>query len=374
MPNDNSENDSKPDVELEETLETTSEIDTSLKTEPIVITKPATSVAPVVPESSTPSIDGSQNSAGVLVLQWLTYAFWGWLILALIWLMTVVLANAILDEDVSGMVPYAMAAGIVLLPLAFITDHFYRKHEPLKKVGGAAIIMVLHTVLFAILGIVCLIIAVFTGVNLAINSGDVDARLVSLSIAAFAAVLYGAAFLRTLNPFKSRKPLSIYSFAMLGLTVLLLIFAIAGPLAKSVATRNDRLIEQNLSTVQRAVNEHIEEKNALPESLKDIELDSPEAQRLVDEDLVTYKKEASVSKSTIRSDEKSVEYRYQLCVEYSSANDRYKSQYYRQDEYSEFLSISYHDAGEQCYKLKSIDFAFDNNNDNIDFEIDNLRN
>lgn len=302
-------------------------------------------------EQSAPS----HGSAGVLVLQWLTYAFWGWLVLALLWLMGVVLANALTDEPSTSMIPYAVAASIVLLPLAFVTDLFYRKYEPLKKVGGAAIIMIIHTVLFALLGIVSLIVTIFTALSMAIEASGSDAPLVVIGTAGFATLLYAGAFMRTLNPFKSTKPLFIYSLVMVGITAVLLLFAIVGPLAKSVATRGDRLIEQNLSSVEASIGNYVRENNKLPNSLEDITL-SGEAEQLIEQDLVEYKKEASVTTSIGGS--VATEHRYQLCVTYAEAKGDYVRPYQYKGEYTTYASTSSHGEGRICYKLQSTAYDY----------------
>lgn len=296
------------------------------------------------------------SSAGILVLQWLTYAFWGWLVLALLWLMGVVLANALLDEPSTDMIPYAIAASIVLLPLAFVTDLFYRKHEPLKKVGGAAIIMVIHTVLFALLGIISLIVTIFTALNMVIEVNDTEEQLVTIGTAGFATLLYAGAFVRTLNPFKNTKPLFIYSLVMVGLTAILMLFAIVGPLAKSVATRSDRLIEQNLSAVENTISTYAREEGALPNSLDDVTM-SGEAQQLIEQNLVEYKKEGTVTVPAAGS--VATEHRYQLCVTYTASNNYgYARDYQLEDEYTDYASTSNHDAGRTCYKLKATTYDY----------------
>src|SRR5690606_24348193 len=112
------------------------------------------------------------NTPGIIILQWLTYAFWGWLIVGLIWLIALVFMNALTDsaEDVLGMLPYAIAGTTVVLPIALTWDLFYRKHEPKKKTGGASVIMILPAVIFALPGIGALILAVFMLVNMLLTS------------------------------------------------------------------------------------------------------------------------------------------------------------------------------------------------------------
>lgn len=313
--------------------------------------------SPVVKKTTktTSNKNESHSSAGVIVLQWLSYAFWGWLILALIWLVSITLTNAITGRAIDELVPYAMAAAIVLLPIAFVTDLFYRKHEPLKKEGAATVIMVIHAVLFALLGIGSLIIAVFIGLSMIIGSGgQSDAQTISLWTAAFAAIMYVLAFVRTLNPFKTSKVAFFYGVGMLILTSVLLVLGTAGPMVKSITLRDDRRIEKNLSYVESAVSSYITDNKKLPDSLNDVEYSQPDAKALVNDGLVKYKKEQSVAASSKTSSSSNrTEFRYQLCVTYKqkSSQTRYN---YDSTDYSSYLSTSGHLEGEVCYKLKTL--------------------
>lgn len=315
------------------------------------------------------------SSAGVVVLQWLTYAFWGWLILGLLWLMSVVLVNFILGESVNETVPYAIAASVVLLPIAFVTDLFYRKHEPAKKAGGAMVIMVIHTVLYALLGIISLIVAVFIGVNSLINIGEpIDSQMVGLFTALFAALLYAGIFLRTLNPFRSRKFSISYGISMIVVTVTLLALAIAGPVVASVASRGDRVIEQGLPSVQGAVSTYIIDNNKLPPSLKDVTINNKDAKKLVDENKVEYIAVGKTESVKVKNSQVNSQayFRYQLCVEYKAASDsRYDRDYYGgsgTDGYSSYISTYSHGEGRTCYKVQQSATSSD-----VDMNIDNVK-
>lgn len=302
-----------------------------------------------------------QNTPGALILQWLTYAFWGWLILAMIWLAGIVFASAILKESsTSGMIPFALSTSIVLLPIAFFTDRLYRKHEPLTKTGGASMIMVIHAVLFALLGMITLIWTVFTSISLlsVVINNDANGALVSCLVTGFATILYASAFVRTLNPFKNRKPLQIYSIAMLSITILLVILAVVGPFAKTIATRNDRLIEQNLPAVENSVRSYIQDNKKLPDSLNDVTFTSDETSKFVKDGLVEYKKEDSVTETNTNST--SIEHRYQLCVTYTakSTNSTYKYNNTK-NEYADYYSpASSHGVGKECYKLQTTTYTY----------------
>jgi len=306
-------------------------------------------------EPASQASEPQRSSAGILVLQWLTYAFWGWLIIALIWLMAVVLSNFILDTSVSSVVPYAIAATLVLLPLAFVTDIFYRKHEPLKKAGGSAVVMIIHAVISALFAIGTLIASVFILLQITIETGDTDGLVVGFLTTGFAALLNAALFVRVLNPFKSSKPLFIYGISMLVVAILLLGFAIFGPLAKGIAARGDRLIEQNLNYIENGVAQYVTDNQKLPESLKDISVSTDEAQRLIDDNLVEYKKDGTATTGSGTS--LITEYRYQLCVDYKqSSGSRYSSTY--DNEYQSYVSTSSHKAGNVCYKLQARDYGY----------------
>jgi hypothetical protein len=325
-----------------------------------------------LPQSPAPEQPKPQSSSpGVIVLQWLTYAFWGWLILALIWLVGVVASAAIADADVDGMIPYAIAATLVLLPIAFVTDLFYRRYEPVKKTGAATVIMVIHVVIFALLGIGALILTVFTVLSMFIGTGGTsDTQTVATVTELFAAVMYAAAFLRTLNPFKTRKVAKIYGFAMLGVAIVVLALGVFGPMVKAISERDDRRIETNLPLVKSGIDSYVEDNNKLPDSLKDVTYKSDDARSLVNDGLVRYEKVATpkvTDDSGLSSDDYSsrimnyeTEYRYKLCVTYTgSSNDSYDDYNYssRRDDYQDYLSVYSHPSGEVCYKLSTTAYA-----------------
>ena len=307
-------------------------------------------------ETKTEASSGAQpekpvhNSAGTIVLQWLSYAFWGWLILALIWLMSVILANAITGEPVDAMVPYAMAATIVLLPIAFVTDFFYRKHEPLKKTGAAMVIMVIHAVIFALCGIGVLISAVFSGLAVFVNApADTDVPVVVILTLGFATVLYAGAFLRMLNLFKTSKAAKWYSIGMLVLSLLLITLGVVGPFVSAIGLRDDRRIERQLSEVKTGVDRYASSHGKLPNELKDVEYSNDDTTALVRDDLIMYKKVGPITDAT--TDGKG--FRYELCVEYK-AKSRYSSYSTNGAEYQTSLYISGHPAGNVCYKLQTL--------------------
>ena len=304
-----------------------------------------------VSETPTPTPSG----AGTIILQWLTYAFWGWLIIGLIWLMALVLDNALTknSDPSTGLLPYAIAGTVVVFPIALICELFYRKREPKKKSGASMVITVIHAVLFALLGIAALITAVFTLVNLSLSvESDISAKVIVALTAGFAAVLYGITFVRTLQPFKKSISL-VYGVTASIITVVLLAFAIAGPLATSIASRGDRSIEQNLPRVTSAISSYVRTNGELPKTLSQVTITNADARALVADDEVEYIAEGQLQAvNEKRANSKT--FRYQLCATYDRANaSGYSYDELDAGEYTLYIQTTPHEAGRVCYKLQT---------------------
>ncbi len=294
------------------------------------------------------------QSAGQLVLQWLTYAFWGWTLLALSSLIFSIIFNLVADTETGSFTPYAIASVLVLLPISYVTDYFYSKNEPSKKTGVAMAIMVIHAVLFAIFGIGYLISAVISIISMFTNSGENNVALAWLITSSIITVLYVLTFIRTLNPSVLSFIQKYYKFAMIAVSGLFIILGIVGPIANERITKNDRLIENNLYSVNTSIKNYTSKNERLPASLNDLDLNG-DAKVLVEKNLIVYKPESSNDQYSSRySTSKNV--KYQLCVKYTKEKkDRYYSSYDNTDSdgYSDYLSYSNgHPAGEVCYKLK----------------------
>ncbi|MBI3889170.1 hypothetical protein HY312_01145 [Candidatus Saccharibacteria bacterium] len=329
-------------------------------------TAPTPAVAPV---ASVPlEVSKSSPSAGVIILQWLTYAFWGWTILSLVWLIFIVFASIFTSMDTSDMVPYAIAAVLVLLPISFICDIFYGKHEPQKKTGASMVVMVIHAVIFALFGIGMLITGVLTIVQLAIgSSSNTDFQNVWIITAFVSAAVYALTFLRTLNPLPKLRLPKIFPIAMAVIVGVFIVAGFIGPVAQASLTKNDRVIDATIDDVSRAVETYTDKNSKLPASLADIDI-SGDTKDAVDQGLYVYKPENSGLTATVfkldknsaddisskSTDSAENEYRYQLCVTYKKADrDGGYSSYSSSREYSSYPYTSGHPAGEVCYKLKT---------------------
>lgn len=319
---------------------------------PVEPTPPASQPKTTPPQQiDTNSSQIHHSSAGQIVLQWLTYAFWGWTLLALSLLSLLVIQNMINRFDTTSTLPYVLAATLVLLPISFVCDLFYRKHEPLKKYGAAMVVMVIHAVIFALFGIGALIAAVFSLVQLMLASGEISPAAASIVSSLVIAILYGITFVRTLNPFNKPLLAAIYSYVMVGIAGIFIALSFFGPIAQSFMTKNDRRIEANLSTVQASIDGYVQTNNRLPANLSEVTINSPDARSIVTDQLVTYKAEGKVGPTD--NSMGGAEYRYQLCVVYKQKSQYYTSASQGNERYTNYVSASDHPEGEVCYKLSS---------------------
>lgn len=325
------------------------------------------------------TVTAAHNSPGVLVLQWLTYAFWGWTVLSLAWLTAISVGffmnPSSTERYQSEIVAYSLAAVIVLFIISLICDVFYSRRETLQKTGAAMVIMIIHAVIFALCGIGSLIVAVFAIVRLLIgdnhgssygDSGAITTLITGLIIA----LVYGATLLRTVRPFKLKRSGMVYWIFMIVVTLSITGLAIAGPTWNARLTRDDRLIERALPDLSGTINNHSAKADRLPQSLADVRDEaSEEAKLLIDRNLVEYIPGKKVGQSTVNAQDLPLQentslrkrsivapddeaYTYTLCVTYKTkrGSDAYSSA--DRDNYGQTTPDTYyHQAGRTCYRL-----------------------
>ncbi len=348
--------------------------------------RPATPVESSVkqeqPQAATPAepvAAAAKTNPGLLVLQWLVYAFWGWSALATSWL-AVMAISFLFDADKAGhmfdvTIAYALAATVVLYLIALVSDIFYLKHEPAQKTGGTMVIMIIHAVIFALFGIGWLIAAVFGGVQLLIGDSDeLNGTLAFITTALLMTVVYGATLLRTLRPAGRTLIPRIYWIAMTVLVVALVVVASVGPAARVRLAKADEQIEQGLPNISSAISSYTAENDKLPASLDDIKSElRGDALEIVDAGKVRYTPKEKLTSSAsarelarddnsnvrvppISQDEDPV-YHYELCATYAT-----ESEYYDEDRpYPAIGRVGYettpdtynHPAGEVCYDLQT---------------------
>lgn len=309
-------------------------------------------VTPVTQQAvETKKSPATPATPSTLILQWLTYSFWGLTILALSVLTFIVIYNLINHSESGSASLYTLAAIIVLLPISLVCDFLYQKREPHKKTGASAAILAIHAVIFALFGIGVLITGLFAIVQLIVDANsaaETDSAIARLVSSLIVTVLYGLVFVRTLNPFKKIRFFPKIHAIVMGVVILTFaVLAFIGPFALQLATKQDRLIDSNISYIANAIERQAERSNALPDSLQDIGSTSEGGQQLIDEELVTYKPE--------QPDPRTGNLRYQLCTTYAAKDsNRYNSYNESRNDYQTYLDTTGHKKGDVCYKLEVI--------------------
>lgn len=312
------------------------------------------------------------TSPGLIVLQWLTYAFWGWAILALLFLVGIAASYSfqpnLLDTTTEQPVAYGIAAVLVLLPIAVICDVFYSRREETHKRGAAMVIMVVHTVVFALLGIASLIAIAFSVVSLILGSGDTTGPITAIIVAALAVVLYVLTLVRTVRPFGFGSYRLLFRSLMLAVALAVATWGILGPVAQAARTKDDRSVSSAMQVIYDKINSYVAGKSTLPPSLEaalDSDAGSGTVNRstindLVRRQLITYTRDTAPAKSfsigqpdglgdTTLYYTLCATYRYDHTSAYDSGESMVGAEGYS-DYYNPYARTH---AGKNCYKLKT---------------------
>lgn len=331
---------------------------------------PVVAQAPVATPTTEPEKPKSLNNPGVIVLQWLVYAFWGWTVLA-ICIMTWAIISYFMDgTDVSDGALYGVAALLVLLPLSLACDIFYHKQEPEAKTGAASIIMIIHSVIFALFGIGALISAVLSGVNLLIGdstTGVLNTLLTSLVVFG----IYLLVFLRTLLPKRISIIRTIFLVVTTALIAIICVASFVGPVASKKLIQYDEKLNTALNSVVDSVSSYADRNKQLPDSLTELDITDDESAKVVNQGLISYQQKGE---SVLKS---SQSFYYQLCVTYkrSTINSRTtslntvvakankaKAAAYQlsvdDEDYETYISTYSHPAGRHCYNMKVEEYLY----------------
>jgi len=317
---------------------------------PPIIEEPKVVITPLVetPEPAqnqpAPIVNGAQpqHNPMLIVVQWLTYAFWGWTAVAVTVLAAMIFSYFLISKNVYSMVPYSLASVLVLLPISLVCEKLYGKKEPVKKIGIASVIMIIHAVIFALLFVGALVVIIFNLLTLLMNVSFDAVTLSTVFTALVAAAFYAALFVRTIIPEKIFKLRKFIITFLIAVTLVMSAIGILGPVITSMSTKNDRLIEENLSSLSNRIDDYFDKNKELPNSLNDLEINTGNGgvRQLIDSSLVTYKKESN---------------KYQLCVKYVGASESIYNNIYdtpTDDGYKTSVSTYDHPAGDVCYKVK----------------------
>ena len=310
------------------------------------------------------------STPGTTVLQWLTYAFWGWTIVAVAYLVTMLTGYVLVDSwaDDSTAVAYGVAAALILLPIAFITDVLYSRREPEHKKGAASIVMILHSVLFALVAVGGLATVAFSLVNLFVTSDDVAGIYVTIATAATVSILFTKLLGRTIRHQLFKRFRLYFRLLMLAVVLVTVTLAITGPVSEAVVTRDDRAVRDNLLTTSTAINEYVTTNNMLPGSIDELLASDVYAVRYASGFAESVR--AQVANGTLTYTPNTLEalveekdgstqttFYYELCATYKNALRASSDSYYytpatSTDGYSDFVQIKATAPGTFCQSLK----------------------
>jgi hypothetical protein len=316
---------------------------------------PVFNQAPPPAQVSNPQVQPPETAekigAGSIILQWLTYALWGWAILTLSFLSVGVILYYINNFDTSMFDEYSLAAVFILVPAAFIVDTFYSKHEQAKKIGASQVIMVIHAVLFSLFAVGTLIFAAFSIVTNLVSSGSHTYTNAELISAFIVFVYYCAAILRTVNPAKLRFITKWFRFFMAGTLFIFLILTIVGPIANVNKLKNDTLIDANLANVSSSIDDYATSNSSLPANISQVSLTGDNLS-LFQKHLVDYKPALTIANNANTASNNAVantNYSYQLCAHYKSATPSYSGG--TESKSASYPDTTMHSAGYYCYNL-----------------------
>ena len=317
--------------------------------------KPTIRLDATPPDGKKPGIVGP----ALVVLQWLTYAFWGGTVISMSVLTAALLSFHITGSSFGDSASYSIAAVLVLLPISIICDIIYGKQEPDRKSGIASVVMIIHAVTFGLFVIGSVISVAFSIVTLMISGTDTDGTMVSLWSSLIIAFLFALVFLRTVLPNKLSGMKRYYIILMTVIVGVITVLGLIGPVNDARLSRNDRLIESGLPTVGDAIEAYVTSKSKLPDDLKNLDLKG-DAKKLVADNLVRYTQETP-PQSLLYPDypANATTLYYKLCVTYRKASPSQtdynvtSSSSSVDSGYSSYISTYSHPAGEKCYKLKT---------------------
>lgn len=329
---------------------------------------PAPLTQPVA--NSAPPTDESNNNAVSIVLQWLSYGLWEWMLGTLSVLLSVTLSYFFISSTRSndyGWISYLVATMIVLLPFAFVLDRLYSKKEPDHKHGFAAVVMVINAVIVFLAAIGGLITFVVSIMTLFLNANPSSTTNIVIISSLVVSILSLMLFLRIMHFPKLHKFSRLFPLIIVFIAGVTAFLAIAGPFRGEVSSKVDRLIENNLSTLNDRIQSYGQKNKKLPSSLSDLDFDNnyyKDAKSLIDKNLVEYTAKTISStnyspttgtttttyKSPSSNKPSSNKLSYELCVTYKKARNESSGYDYGDGSYSSsYLNTMSHGAGRKCY-------------------------
>lgn len=307
----------------------------------------------------------SISTPGLVTMQWLTYVFWALTSIAIVYLVAVITQFAVgLDADSSTeSIAYAVAAAFILLPIAFVLDIFFSRHEDDNKESATSVVRVVHSVLFAIISIVALVVAVFNLINMLLNSFSDKGLWIAVAAALATFLGFGILFIRTVKPTLFRGLRITYRYLVLAVVILASVVALTGPFARALETRQSRAVRDTLNYMTNAMSGYVMNTNSLPKNASELinsqyyysGSDVAQANDLIAKNLITLRPNIKQAETV----NEVTTYYYELCGTFDK-DLKDDTGYVYTMVYTEYPTYIYHGditAGTHCYKLSTTSSA-----------------
>lgn len=306
------------------------------------------------------------------ILQWLSYAFWGWVAVALAALVSLI-ANYVLNGYQGGFEPiaYIVAGALVLTPIALVCDILFSKREEDHKRGIAMVIMVIHAVLYALLAVAALATTVFSLISILLSEGSATDSTTLAITAGTLVVFYGLLFIRIIKPAVKTKLRLTIRLVLLAIVLGAITWAIVGPVAQTYLRKDDRRTASAAQIATIIIDNSVAQGNKLPENLEETvsvntigftNADIEQVKGALKDGLVTYTpntKSPVTETDSFASDVTLTTYFYEICVTYKYDDDTREGtpgtkMPVDSDGYLHGLSGTSGKAGKHCYDLKAV--------------------
>ena len=297
-----------------------------------------------------------------VVLQWLTYAFWGWSIVAFGFLLSLG-AQFLIGESTKSIapevIPSAIAGTVVLFAIASICDIFYSRREEERKTGFSLVLTVLHSVLAGLVGVGVLIAIMLSVIRLITSlNPSVSSEQIFIITGIGVLVLLALLMVRISWPFARSNLRLLFRIVFLSIGVSVIALAIFGPGAQNLRMKDDAAVRQTVSAIPAQVDRYVTKEKVLPASLDDIADNSSftgnesTLKSLAERQLITYMpniKQPVVSTSTSLTNKRSTTtFYYELCATYKYANKQSSKAY---SSYNTSGLANVNGAGKTCKTL-----------------------
>jgi len=308
----------------------------------------------------------SLESAGIITLEWLTYVFWGLASLALNILVSLVVSYYVVEQGITASEPvaYAVAASLILLPIAFVTDVIFSKREDALKSSASSIARIVFSILYALVALGGLVSLVFIGINTLLNGfmGDEVWVAVATSFTIFLAYLLLLA--RVAKPHLLGSMRYIYRLLVTSVIIIVCILAINGPVANAFKTRQDRSIRSSMELIVNSIRDNVNSGKSLPSNINEAVSSVPQymysksqSENTIDfasRGLITYEPNSR----QVTTSGNATTYYYQICgvFEYETVSGTGSTtpvQTTSTSGYSSYLDFGSIKKGKNCYGISA---------------------